>query len=76
MRRTTMARARRGSTRRRSTATEDPATGGGTDDFLGQVGLFETANGLPHGPAAIALAILAAVLIYPITRLIGAIRRR
>jgi hypothetical protein len=71
-----MARARRGSRRRRSLATDDPATAGGTDDFLGQVGLFETANGLPHGPAAIALAILVAVLIYPITRLVGLLRRR
>ena len=71
-----MARARRGSRRRRSTATDDPAGGGGTDDFLGQVGLFETANGLPHGPAAIALAIVAAILIYPITRLVGMPRRR
>jgi hypothetical protein len=71
-----MARARRGSRRRRSTATEDPVTSGGTDDFLGQVGLFETANGLPHGPAAIALAIVAAILIYPITRLVGMLRRR
>lgn len=71
-----MARPRRGSRRRRSSATVDPAPGGGTDDFLGQIGLFETANGLPHGPAAIALAIVAAVLIYPITRLVALMRRR
>ena len=71
-----MARARRGSKRRQSTATDDPATGAGTDDFLGQVGLFETGNGLPLGPVEIALAFVAAVLIYPITRLIGMLRRR
>ena len=71
-----MARARRGSRRRRSIATDEPAAAGSPDDFLGQVGLFETANGLPHGPAAIGLAIVAAVLIYPITRLVGLLRRR
>ena len=71
-----MATGRRGSRRRRATATDDPAPAGSTDDFLGQIGLFETANGLPHGPAAIALAIVAAVLIYPITRVVGMLRRR
>ena len=71
-----MARVRRGSRRRQSTATDDPATGGGTDDFLGQVGLFETGNGLPVGPFEIALAFVAAVLIYPITRLLGRLVRR
>ena len=71
-----MARARRGSRRRQSNATDDPVTAGGTDDFLGQVGLFETANGFPHGPVEIALAIVAAVLIYPITRLFRLLRRR
>ncbi len=71
-----MARSRRGSRRRRSSASEDQVTAGGTDDFIGQVGLFETANGLPHGPAAIALAIAAAVVLYPITRLVGLLRRR
>ena len=72
-----MAKPRRGSRRQRSNATDEPAAaGGGTDDFLGQIGLFETANGLPHGPAAIALAVVAAILIYPITRLVGLLRRR
>ena len=71
-----MTRAHQGSRRRGSTATDDPAPAGSTDDFLGQIGLFETANGLPHGPAAIGLAIVAAVLIYPITRLVGMLRRR
>jgi hypothetical protein len=70
-----MARARRGSKERRTKAADDK-TAGGTGGFLGQVGLFESANGLPHGPAAVALAIVAAVLIYPITRLVGMLRRR
>jgi hypothetical protein len=70
-----MARARRGSRGRRPKATDDQAADG-TGDFLGQVGLFETGNGLPFGPVEIALAIVAAVLIYPITRLVGLLRRR
>ena len=70
-----MAKTHRGSTRRRSPGTDD-ATAGGTGGFAGQVGLFETANGLPHGPAAIALAIVAAILIYPVTRLVRAVRSR
>ena len=70
-----MARSRRGSRRRRSQATDDQAAGG-SGGFLGQVGLFETANGLPHGPPAVALAIVAAILIYPITRVVGMLRRR
>ncbi len=71
-----MARARRKSRDRGSSATDDPATAGGTDDFLGQVGLFETGNGLPFGPVEIALAFVAAVLIYPVTRLVGRLLRR
>ena len=49
--------------RRASTPTE------GTGGFLGQVGLFESANGLPHGPIAIVLAIAVALIVYPIGRL-------
>ena len=71
-----MARARRKSRSRGSSATDDPATAGGTEDFLGQVGLFETGNGLPFGPIEIALAFVAAVLIYPVTRLVGRLLRR
>ncbi len=70
-----MARARRGSRGRRSPATDEPGKAG-SDDFIGQIGLFETGNGLPFGPLEIALAFVAAVLIYPITRLIGMLRRR
>jgi hypothetical protein len=67
-----MARARRRSQGRRGPATD----AAGADDFVGQLGLFETGNGFPFGPFEIALAIVAAVLIYPITRLIGLLRRR
>ena len=70
-----MARPRRGSRGQRSAATDEPVTGG-SDDFVGQLSLFETGNGLPFGPLEIALAFVAAVLIYPITRLIGMLRRR
>jgi hypothetical protein len=49
---------------------------GGTGGFAGQIGLFETGNGLPFGPLEIALALLAAILIYPITRVVGILRRR
>ena len=41
----------------------------GTGGFLGQVGLFESANGLPHGPIAIVLAIAVALIVYPIGRI-------
>jgi hypothetical protein len=71
-----MARARRKSRNRETPATDDPLKGGGTDDFVGQVGLFETGNGLPVGPVEIALAFVAAVLIYPVTRLVGRLLRR
>jgi hypothetical protein len=70
-----MARSRRGSSRRRSQASDDPAASGG-GGFVGQIGLFETANGLPHGPAAIALAIGAALVIYPVMRVIRMVRGR
>jgi len=53
---------------------DDEATG--TGGFLGQVGLFETANGLPHGPVAIVLAIAAALVLYPVTRLARRLSRR
>ena len=70
-----MAKKHRGSSRRRSGPSHDQkATGNG--GFLGQVGLFETANGMPHGLGAIALAIVAAILIYPIARVVAIFRRR
>jgi hypothetical protein len=70
-----MARSKRRAQSQRDLPTDgDRATGSGS--LAGQVGLFETANGLPHGPGAIALAILAAVVIYPISRLVRFLRRR
>ena len=47
-----------------------------SDSFLGQIGLFETGNGLAHGLAVIPAAIVAAVVIYPITRLVQFLSRR
>jgi len=70
-----MARRRRGSRGQRP-ATTDERGAPGSDDFVGQLGLLETGNGFPFGPVEIGLAIVAAVLIYPITRLIGLLRRR
>lgn len=52
------------------------ATPTGSSGFIGQIGLFESANGLPHGPAAIVMAIVAAIVIYPISRLIRMVFRR
>jgi hypothetical protein len=58
-------------------AQQDPEEGsGGTDGFIGRLGLLETGSGLPHGPAAIVLAIAAALVIYPISRLIRFVARR
>ena len=50
--------------RRGSTPSEGPGS------FLGQVGLFESANGLPHGPIAIVLAVTVALVVYPISRVV------
>ena len=71
-----MAKRHRGPNRRRSASSGDPPAAAGSGGFLGQVGLFETANGLPHGLGAIVLAIVAAVLIYPITRVVAKFRDR
>jgi hypothetical protein len=49
---------------------------GGSGDLIGQIGLFETGNGLPHGPLAILVAVILALIAYPISRLIGLARRR
>jgi hypothetical protein len=69
-----MARRRRKPREQRPAATDERDTTG-SDDFVGQLGLFETGNGFPFGPLEIALAFVAAILIYPITRLIGLLRR-
>ena len=71
-----MARSRRGHDEPRTDGPTDTAPTGGTGGFAGQIGLFETGNGLTVGPIEILLALLAAVLIYPITRIIGIVRRR
>ena len=70
--------------RRRGTAGRPPSpiepahgpSGSSTNGFLGQIGLFETGNGLPHGPLEIVLAIVAAIVVYPVTRLFRMGRRR
>jgi len=49
---------------------------GGSGDLVGQIGLFETGNGLPHGPLEILLAVILALIAYPISRLIDLARRR
>ena len=71
-----MAKKHRGSSRRRVDVDRTTRPPAGTGGFLGQVGLFETANGMPHGLGAIALAIVAAILIYPIARVVAMLRRR
>ena len=60
----------------RTTSRKGNDTAAGTDGFIGQVGLFETANGLPHGPVAVVLAIAVALVVIPLTRLARMIARR
>jgi len=48
----------------------------GSGPLVGHLGLFETGNGLPHGPVAIAFAIAAAVVLVPLTRIARSIARR
>jgi hypothetical protein len=63
--------------RRKGTGTdEDGVPARGTGGFLGGIGLFESANGLPHGPGAIVMAIVAALILYPLSRLLRTIVRR
>ena len=57
---------RRRRTQRQDGRDETRTAGKGSNGFLGQIGLFETANGIPHGPAAIALAIV----VVPVRRLV------
>ena len=63
-------------TRDRSTPRRDDSTATGTGGSIGQIGLFETANGLPHGPMAIVFAIAVALVVIPLTRLARMITRR
>ncbi len=44
--------------------------------FLDGISGFETANGMPHGPVAIILAIMLALIVYPISRLVRSVTRR
>jgi len=75
-----MAKARRATRRRPTgdgrqspTADSERRESGG---FLAQLGLFETGNGLPHGPSVVVLAIITAVVVYPISRLVRFVLRR
>jgi hypothetical protein len=63
-------------TKRSAKRTSDEPRASGTGGFVGQVGLFETANGLPHGPMAIVLAVAAALVIIPVSRIARLITRR
>ena len=63
-------------TRTPSDRPQDDDRPSGTGGFLGQIGLFESANGLPHGPVAIVLAIAVAIVIVPLTRLARLLTRR
>lgn len=74
-----MAKAKRGSRRASHPSASDVTPAPTRDEsggFLGQLGLAETGSGMPHGPTAIVLAVLAALIVYPISRLIGALRSR
>ncbi len=74
-----MAKPRRGSDRA-SGRSHDPAEPTRAPDesggFLQQIGLAETGSGLSHGPTAIVVALLAALIVFPIGRLIRALRGR
>ena len=71
-----MTRSRGGQGTSTSDVPAEQAALGGPGGFVRQIGLYETGNGLPVGPLEIALAILAAVLIYPVMRLVRMARRR
>jgi hypothetical protein len=65
-------RAAKGKTRRsRDAGTASEGSGG----FMAQIGLFETGNGLPHGVFALVLALVAAIVVYPISRLVRSVGR-
>lgn len=66
--------------RRRPRSTNDPSMAVPGHVDLGasarQVGLFETANGVPHGLGAIVIAFGAALLLVPVRTLWQAVRGR
>ncbi len=59
----------------RRSSNADPASAG-SGGLLRQIALLESANGLPHGPAAIFLAFLLALVVYPVARLVPFLLRR
>jgi hypothetical protein len=71
-----MAKARRGSIRqsRRDHAADGAPSG--TGDFMQSIGNFETINGMPHGPFAVAAVVAVAIVAYPLGRLARLITRR
>ena len=74
-----MAKARRGSTRAARPSDDVLAPdeeAGESGGFIGQIGLAETGSGLSHGPLAIVMAMLVAIVAYPVGRLLRALRRR
>jgi hypothetical protein len=48
----------------------------GSGSFLGNLGIVETGTGMQHGPSAILLAVVAALIIYPLTRFVRWLTRR
>ncbi|HYH93490.1 MAG TPA: hypothetical protein VD763_10050 [Candidatus Saccharimonadales bacterium] len=57
-----------------------PDAGGDSVPFdpgasMRQIGLFESANGAPHGLLAIIAAVLAALVLFPLARLRRGVRR-
>lgn len=71
-----MARRTRGSgdARHRSPAADGPAVG--SPRWVDHLGLYETGNGLPHGPMAIWLAVAIAAVVDPVARLARYLARR
>jgi len=71
-----MAKRRRRSAGPSKRDADDGPAPAGSGGFLGPLGIYETGNGLPHGPTAIVLAIIVAIVVYPVTRLVRALTRR
>lgn len=71
-----MARSRRRVSGRSRRSSEAEERSEGTGGFLQQIGLFETANGLPHGPGVVAMAVAVGLVAYPISRLVRSMVRR
>ena len=67
-------RKRRSTDRRTQPDAVEPLAG--TPRWVDQIGLYETGNGLPHGPGAIVLAVAIGVVVYPVVRLARYLARR